>query len=198
MPSPITAANLLVAYVYGEQSPSISGWTTIFSVNPSEFLFGFAKIAAGGDTATLTQTSGAGAVVIGQYSGWSGSISDIVTATNTNADPPLDNPALSQDWLWVAVAGAFITSTGAFTGAPTSYGDFITASTGGGFATAVATADRALTASSEDPGTFTNTGTLNHDMSATIAIAPAVAAAAALPPQPWVVNQSAINRASLY
>jgi hypothetical protein len=202
MPSSIVAGNLLVAYAFDTNAgpPAMSGWTTIISINSSEFLYGFAKIAAGGDTGTLTSGSAAaGAVVVAQYSGWSGSISDIVVATNSsNSDPPLNNPAISEDWLWVAVGGAFITSTGAFTGAPTSYGDFVTASTGGGFATAVATADRALTASSENPGTFTSTGTLNFALSATVAIASVAAPVVAFPPQPWVVNQAAINRASLY
>lgn len=176
MPASIVAGRLLVAYVFNGAAPSLSGWTQIFTVHPTLFLTGFAKIAAGSDTGTVTTVSSNSiAAVVEQYDSWSGSISDIVTATSSTATPPLDNPGVSQDWLWVAVLGVLMSGGGAVTAAPTSYGDFVTAQTSGGVA--AATADRALTASSETPGVFTTTGTPNFPCSATIAIAPAAVAA---------------------
>lgn len=177
MPSSVVAGRLLVAYVYNQSAPSMSGWTQIFAVTNGLFLTGFAKIAAGSDTGTVT-TSSAVAIgaVVAQYDGWSGSISDIVAATNSsNGDPPLGNPGVSKDWLWVAVLGVYITASGVITGAPTNYSDFATGiGAAGGNGIACGVADRALTASSEDPGVFTSTGTPNLPMSATIAIPPFV------------------------
>lgn len=172
MPGSIVAGRLLVAYIFNGSTPSMSGWTSIFAASGTLRLSAFAKAAAGADTGTVTTgTASSIAAVVGQYDSWSGTISDIVAATNTsNGDPPSDNPAVSKDWLWVAVLGVLMSGGGVVTTAPASYTDFVTAQTTGGVAVAVA--DRALTASSEDPGTFTTTGTASFPLSATICIAP--------------------------
>ncbi len=194
MPGSIVAGRLLVAYVFSGTGASMAGWTQIFSATNSLALKGFAKVAAGSDTGTVTYTTGTSiAAVVEQYDNWSGSISDIVAAAASGADPPNCNPAVSRDWLWVAVLGGLLGSGGTVTAVPSGYADLAGAQTTGGVS--VTTGDRALTASSEDPGTFTNTGTLNFPISATIAIAPFVATSA---PQPWVINQSAVNRAYNY
>lgn len=173
MPGSIVSGRLLVAYTLTGASPSVSGWTQIFTAPSTFTLSAFGKIAAGGDTGTVsTPGTSTIAAVVAQYDTWSGVLADIVAATNaSNSDPPLDNPGVSKDWLWVAVFGAFIGSGGVITAAPTNYGDLVSSRISSGVTVAIA--DRALTASSEDPGTFTNnTGSLTFPISATICIAP--------------------------
>lgn len=197
MPGSIVSGRLLVAYTLTGASPSVSGWTQIFTVAATLTLSAFGKVAAGGDTGTVS-TPGTSTIsaVVAQYDTWSGSVGDIVAATNaSNTDPPNDNPGVSKDWLWVPVFGTLIGSGGVVTAAPTNYADLVTSRTTTGITVAIA--DRALTASSEDPGTFTTSGgSFTFPLSATIAIAPAVAAAVLPTPQP--LSRAALVRSYHY
>lgn len=175
----------------------MSGWTQIYTVTSTIILTGFAKIAAGSDTGTLTTVASVGSVVVTeQCDGWSGTLADIVVTTAASADPPSDNPGVSKDWLWVAALGVFLTGTGTITAAPSGYGDFVTAGSGGTSSLNVATADRALTATSENPGTFTTAGTQNFPISATLAIAPLVVSTTLPIPQP--LSRAALVRSYHY
>lgn len=196
MPASIVAGRLLVTYAYTVNGvSSMTGWTQIFVVTSTVSFAGFAKVAAGGDTGTVT-TAGAAAMgaVVGQYDWWSGTISDIVCATFVGADPPNDNPGASKDWLWVAALGAALSGSGTITAAPASYGDFVVAAAGTTTVVTTGTADRALTASSENPGAFTNGGSPAAPLlSATVAIAPWP-----LGPAPLVMPSQAAMQASIW
>jgi hypothetical protein len=180
MPASIVPGNLLLL-VLGDNiasgSPSISsGWTSVGSTNVSTFLFVnvWAKVAAGGDTATITlPASSPGGVIVYQISGWSGTIADIGYA-GASGGSPVNPPALtmtagSQDYLWFAVAMAGGVASQP-TGAPANYTNLTTFGSASGY---VATAQRDLTASSEDPGAFTG-GSGSATIGATIAVAPSV------------------------
>lgn len=144
--------------------------------------------SASASTATFTWTGGNTVAIVrvvrisGSHSSDAASISSFGTGTNANPDPPSLNPAASKDWLWLAIAhwSHFFGSDRARTAVPTNY----TATTDhdiqpnlGELETSLAY--RALTASSEDPGTFTLNGSAQAWRSVTIAVPPAAVAASA-------------------
>lgn len=174
MPASIAPGRLLLACVHYAPNQALSGWTPIAGATATYRQGIWGKVAAGGDTITMTGSSLAYAAVIGQYDNWSGNLADIVASVISGTDSPLLTPGASKDWLWVATRSDILTGTGAITTAPSSYGDLVVAANAsGGTSITLATADRALAATSEDPGPFTNTGTTNIPFAATIAIPPA-------------------------
>jgi hypothetical protein len=113
-----------------------------------------------------------------------------VATNNTNApDPPTVTPTGgSKDYLFLA---CFASSAGRITTTqPTSYNSTRTEGSNSGTTTnvGIGVADRALTASSENPGTFLTTGgTTEEVVAGTVAVHPTAAAAAAslvIPPMP--------------
>lgn len=72
------------------------------------------------------------------------------------ANPPSLSPSWgSDDNLWIALAGHAASSDNAFSAAPTNYTGFVnTGTSSGGSAASIGSGTRNLTASSEDPGTF--------------------------------------------
>lgn len=142
----------------------------------------FEKIAAGteaGTTPTWVASTGTTAVwQVIRVTGAHASTASEVTSTNgdaTNADPPSITPSGgSNDYLFVAVASNGATGeTVGFTAAPTSYtGLQSNGASSGGSSVNVATATRQLTASSENPSTFTPNSN-RFWAAATVAIYPA-------------------------
>ena len=81
------------------------------------------------------------------------------TGTTGNANPPIVNPATSSTWLWLAAMTLDLTTGNTITVAPSGYTmaeNHVSASSTTSVAGAVAY-KRSAAATSEDPGTFTNT-----------------------------------------
>ena len=81
------------------------------------------------------------------------------TGTTGNANPPIVNPATSNTWLWLAAMTLDLTTGNTITVAPSGYTmaeNHVSASSTTSVAGAVAY-KRSAAATSEDPGTFTNT-----------------------------------------
>jgi hypothetical protein len=145
------------AYLIDEVA-SGRGWFEITAASSSSLrLHTYAKIALGGGNDVLTlrtvfsmrvaavcyQITGHGSYVGGGAS---------ATATSTNADPP--NASISgsaQDVLFLA---AMVSLNSVASAAPSSYGTLTTLTISGAF---LSSAERALNATSDNPGTFTNT-----------------------------------------
>ena len=110
-----------------------------------------------------------------------------LTTANT-ADPPTITPSAgSKDYLFLVAATK--DGVGATTAAPSGYTNLVTgASSGGGAATnaTVAGASRQATTASENPGVFTHAAATTGGLVFTIAVSPAVAAAAQTVPVPSV------------
>jgi hypothetical protein len=173
IPSSIVSGNLLLAVCAAlhNTSLSMSGWTQVGTLVGSNALAVFAKTAAGGDTGTLT-TSGSAetfGVTVFQVSGWSGSISDVGFAGGVQSsgapNPPSLTMPVSADYLWFACGSA----GSACTAAPANYTNRINSPTASGCI--MNTAQRQLTATTEDPGAFTGGFTASSGV-ATLAIAP--------------------------
>jgi hypothetical protein len=142
----------------------------------------FEKIATGsegGTTATWVASTGTTAEwQVIRITGAHVSTASEVASTSgdaSNADPPSLTPTGgSKDYLWIAVAGNGATGeTTGFTAAPTNYTGLQSNGTSSGGSTAnIATATRQLTASSENPGTFTPNSN-RFWAAATVAVYPA-------------------------
>lgn len=182
MPASIVAGRLLLAFcsIDGLRlTPTASGWLLkgVDGYNGgtlSQTIAVFARAATGGDSMSLVPgASETHASVVYQIDGWSGDLAKVFVAVNALLDPPTLAPADgSQDYLWFAAAASSITTV---TGAPTNYTNLQAPTSGttlGGSVLGVA--QRALTAASENPGTFTGGG--SNGASATVAVAPAAAA----------------------
>lgn len=174
MPASLVAGRLLLAACQGGALANLgaTGWTTITGspfVGATYKIYVFGKIATGSDSMSVTRSAFSGLnVITHQFGTWSGSLSDIAFAGIAGADPPSLTPAGgAKDFLWMPIVAA--NPATATTGAPTNYSQLISsANAGAGWV--LSTAQRALNASSENPGTFTGGGTTNA-AAATIAIA---------------------------
>lgn len=196
MPASIVAGRLLLAQCAAASffvpTPS-AGWTTLVlnTQGSGRRQAAYAKIAAGGDSLTVTY-SGADflSAITYQIDNWSGSISDLVSASALSTmDPPSVTMGANADNLWIAACY----NNASISAAPTNYSSFITQSYGGGM---VATAVRTLTAATEDPGVFGGTST---DPSVwTIGVAPASGGGGSttVPPQPVVMPSMAAHQAA--
>lgn len=197
MPASIVAGNLLLMFAginIASGSPTISsGWTAVGNTSngPNLSLHVWAKVAAGGDTATITvPSSSPGGVTTYQISGWDGVIADIGyagAAVSAPVNPPALTMASTKDFLWFAAAtqGGF----SAPSAAPTNYTNLVNAGTSAGF---LGTARRNLTASSDDPGAFS--GGSGTAVGATVAVTPTAAGVSVRP----VIVRQAVMRAAYY
>lgn len=197
LPSTVNADDLLLMFAVAESADSEiltepSGWTEVYNVSGS---FGSTNVAtcwalkADGteDGGTATYTAGGNTTsccVVARISGWSGTIGDI-EHTQTNAgtnssspDPPNHAPSGgSDDYLWLAVMQNIDDDEGV-SAYPTNYSINQTSQVTGGGANdggAVGIAGRQLTASSQNPGTFTTTGN-DVWVATTLSIPPSAAA----------------------
>lgn len=181
MPASIVAGRLLLAFVGASNditaTGAISAWTPVVSqAGTSGSVKIFGKVAAGGDTATLTGLSSATSrpcVVVAQINNWSGVLASLGSATAAStADPPSLTMSTSDDYMWIAAIRA---GTGTGVTVPTSYGGLVSASGAGGVG-CVSIATRALTATTENPGAFG--GSLSAPLiAATLAVPPVLAPA---------------------
>lgn len=195
LPASIAAGETLVVVVASKAltgEAAITGWTRFADValvtGSNASLHAFWKKATGseGATATLTFTTTSTRVAVIAYR-VTGATDPTVTppeattaslANSINPDPPSITPSGGpKDFL---IFAGFSSSHGRITSAvPTNYGSGQTAGPNNGTATNIGggVAQRALTAATtEDPGTFTTTGTaVEETASVTIAIHPAAA-----------------------
>ncbi len=188
LPAGISAGELLIAFVAskaGTGEAQIAGWTRFLDARLAQgstaTIHGFWRVADGSESATVdltTTTSTRVAAVVYRTDASTSTPPEAATAGAANSNTP-DPPSLaptggSQDYLWFAL---FASSHGRITSAvPASYGGSQTAGDNSGTAThiGIGVAHRALTAASEDPGTFTTTGTgVEETIAATVAVYPA-------------------------
>lgn len=171
LPAGIASGDLLLVFAVFNAAPTVtdpSGWSVLASNNSSgDVARIYAKIADGSEGATVTVTlSGnqrahaASYRITGNRNGVTSSEIAVSTAVDADTATP-DPPNLTPSWgsaenLWIAVD---LCSSSAFTfsGYPTNYslGQLNAQSGNNNNATAVSVAARLLTATSEDPGSFT-------------------------------------------
>lgn len=169
MPSGIAVGDLLLAFAFlqGTAITASTGWTQVWNVSNgvNNSLACFARIADGGANDTITWT-GTGefcsSILRVSPHGVTNIGTDLKSATvvggSTTADPPSLNAGSSLAWLWLAVAGGRTGISGVvFTAVPTNYTSQSVQNSAGATAAGLAVASRQLTATTEDPGTFTNT-----------------------------------------
>lgn len=160
MPTGITAGNLLICIFSVDGAPTCtasSGWTKLGQASYSTVVTQaiFYKVAAGGDTLTITTSvveqsshivlriAGAGSTITGTPA----------NGSSTNSNPPSYNAGSSKKYLWVATRGG--DSTIVPTYIPTNYSSgtqYAAAGTGGA---STSTAARQYEIQTEDPGTWT-------------------------------------------
>lgn len=190
MPASIASGDLLLAFVEVRNAGTwtkAAGWTDITSLSQTGGgggvgkLNGFYKIAAGtesGTTPTWTASiSTTGEWQVYRITGWHGTTPPEALTTSGDAsaaNPPSLTPSWgADDTLWLAVAGHTAGSTAAWSAGPASYSGFQNdGASSGGSAVSIASAYRQLNAASEDPGTFTVSGSNRFWAAATIGIRP--------------------------
>jgi hypothetical protein len=190
LPASIVAGNLLLV-VFGNDSSSTpntpSGWSKIgLTVTNGDTLTVFAKIASGGEGASVVVTLAAAATepsasiayqISGNRNGVTTSELQLVIQSNGAAGSTADPPNNAPGWgvveiLWLAICGQSRGDT-TVTSYPTNFSlNQLSSGTGFGAGTRVSTAARLLSASSENPGVFTLSDALNTCVVATMAIRP--------------------------
>jgi hypothetical protein len=141
-----------------------TGWSSLsLDTNGASNLVFLYKTATGSEGATVTFTTGnsvKSASVAYRITGWQGTPEKgtAAGASSTNADPPSITPSWGSDAdLFLAAYAAGTTAVAS--AAPTNYTSLLTAAASAGSSASVSAAQRNLTASSDDPGTFTNAST---------------------------------------
>lgn len=164
MPS-ATPGNMLIAFFSVDGNPTCTasaGWTKLGQASNSTIVTQavFYKIASGSDTLTVTTSASE------QSSCITIEVSNARTITganangsSTNSDPPNLAPTYSLNsysinYLWLVSRGG--DSTTVATVAPTNYSNLQTQAAGGTSGASTNTAERTLSATSENPGTFTS------------------------------------------
>ena len=209
MPTGITAGDLLLAFGALDNPTTAvlaaSGWTELFTIanptSPPVRLSCWGKIAAGGDTLTVTTapTSSQDYVVtILRITGhavtdllWSIKKATMFSSASGNADPPSLDATMSQGWEWLSVAAVDMTNAAdAVTAVPTNYTLVGTHQKSAASTSSVglSVARRDLVAQTENPGTFTNTS--RAFVAATLAI-PSTTVPAAVPGTPTGLTPTA-------
>lgn len=185
MPATVNAGDrlvMLLAPASSSQGNTPSGWTTLYEASTS--IAAYEKIAdgsEGGTTAGITQASGRWAAQVYRLTGCSqltaSAVSTASTATN-NAAPNSNSvtPAWgSAENLWISFTafGHFFGTNRTISTWPTNYTSTTTAdANNAGGEVAAGSGYRLLTASSEDPGAFALSGTIQGWRAITIAVPP--------------------------
>lgn len=173
-PAGTTAGDLIVVFMNSVNiSSGPSGYTLISSTDDS---VAYAKIATESDTFTATlsgATDGWAAVAFRITNVWGATaVSDIVlgTATSSTATPILNPENRNTYYLWMTSEGW--TNTGNITAAPSGYTNFVTVESDDGDSGehGIAVASKPLRAIDENPGEFTESGTVSNSEFMTIAI----------------------------
>ena len=187
MPSGIVAGNLLIAFASndstGGTNMGISGWTQLSHTQYTGNVVSFgiwAKIAVGGDTATLTGAAQDYAACVVRITGHgvSNIATDIkvgtpATGSSETPDPPSLDASTLRRWLWIASNGSDDDDNNA-SYAPTNYTPVAQVeSAQSTSSTMVQVAYRITDAQTENPGTFALTsGQAEEWIAQTIAIPP--------------------------
>lgn len=189
LPASVSAGDLLLAMLgtlggigFGSMSPT-SGWDEV--LDNTEAVVEKAT-ASGGETTVQFQSANTVTSAHNAYriSGQRGDV-EIATADNTRDPPDLTPTWGSANTLWIAgvVAADILGGTIDVTAAPTNYSGLIKSNQvlQGGVNYLLASAWRQLTATSENPGSFTLTGTgiAQGTFAFTIAVRPAGSAGGA-------------------
>jgi hypothetical protein len=174
LPPDIEAGELLLVVFSTDANESVSasaGWTVLSNVSQSTNVTGaiIYKVAAGGDTLTLTTTAEQSAHIAYRIANYSGvPTASSTTSTGADIDPTSHSPAGgSDDYLWIAaLAGADLNDTQA---APSGYSFWRQVDPATGSGGRVDSAVKFATGASEDPGAWDNVAT--NRVAFTIAIA---------------------------
>ncbi len=159
MPSGITAGDLLIIVFSTDGVADITitagDWIELSQAQGSGVSSGiFYKFATGSDTATVATGSEQTSHIVYRISGASMPYIAQTTGNSTNSDPPNLDTGTSRNYLWLATATH--DSTVVASAAPTNYSNLHTQAAAGTGGASTSTAERAATASSENPGTFTS------------------------------------------
>ncbi len=184
LPGGIQAGDLLIAVVEDRNAPSYTkptGWSDLFTQAGGGSvgqLRGFYKIADGTESGQVTFTAGATTTAIWvsfrikNFHGTQAPEAATASGDSTNADSPSLSPSWgSEPTLFLSIAGHAAASAAAFSAGPSGYSDFLCkGASSGGSAVSIASADKKVTAASENPGNFTASGSNRWWAAATIAI----------------------------
>lgn len=159
MPASIVAGNLLVMVVTrsgGTITSEPSGWTRLAGTLGTNIVV-YAKVAAGGDTASITIDSAVDlAASTLNIKRWLGSLSGVaVSSFGAGISTAPDPPSLTAGWtdrsLWLAA----VVAPSADPGTITNPANYVAAGSAGTAATQVKIVQRNLYATTENPGAFT-------------------------------------------
>lgn len=188
MPESVDSGDLLISLVEVRNSGTWTvppGWTEFAAQTGGGGgvgeLTAFYKIADGTeDSAQVSWTASAGTTAIWHtrlITAWDGSTAP-EAATTSGDSSAADPPSLSPSWgsantLWIAVAGHAAASASAWSAGPSGYSDFLNSgASSGGSAVSIAAPYLYNTASSEDPGAFTVSGSNRFWATMTIGVKP--------------------------
>ncbi len=144
-------------------------------------LSAFYRIADGteGSSATWTASGGTSAIwQVRQVTDWDGTIAPEISSGTSGDVSGADSDSLSPSWgsadtTWLSIAGHAAASNAAWSAGPSGYSDFTNSgASSGGAAVSVASAYYQNAATSEDPGTFTPSGSNRYWAAFTIAVKP--------------------------
>lgn len=189
LPASIVSGQLLIALVEVRNSGTWTkptGWSDISTLSQTGGgggvgkLNGFYRIADGTEGSTATWTAGTSTTGIWQVlqiNNWDGTAPPEATTTSGDssaANPPSESPSWgAANNLWIAVAGHAASTTAAWSAGPSGYDSFEDdGASSGGAAVSLATAVNYTSASSEDPGAFTVSGSNRFWAAATMAVKP--------------------------
>lgn len=152
---------VLVVGVDGASTVSVSGWTqllggTITDGTSAVGIAVFWKTAAGGDSATIV-TSGSTLTShsVTRYANAGTPVATSATGNSTNANPP-DTGALASGNYHIQAAAALDSASITLTGLPSNYTGGATVYPVGDTGVILVNANRQITGTSENPGTFTS------------------------------------------
>ena len=188
LPANIQAGDLIIAFVAADSGAGAmtwpSPWVEIKDDAGTGFQFSVGYLIASGGETTVAVTHGSersNHLAI-RITGWHGTTPPEITAVASGSSTTPNPGSLSPSWgaadtLWIAVLGCDNTTTDPFpiTAWPTNYDSNHLSNNTATSAADVAIATRELNATSDDPGTFTMTGTETWN-AYTIAVRPAASA----------------------
>jgi hypothetical protein len=202
MPATVTAGDLLDSIFLntGTATVTATGFTSRGTQTNTDRQTHFEKSAVGTEDGTnVNHLTSANAFAIAhvrriEAGSWSGDVADIevtfATGTASTPNPPAHTPTGgSADYLWI-VAGTKVSGT--ITAAPTNYTGLVNGSGGDN----MGSAERVLTASTTDPGTFAGSTSAAY-IAATKSIPPVGGTPATVTPATVAITATAPTAAAL-
>ncbi len=186
LPPGVAAGELVLAFLGTDSGAGANTWPSPWVELKDDAGTGFEAgiaylIASGGETSvTVTHSTERGNAIAMRISGWHGTTPPEVTTAATGSSTTPNPGSLTPSWgaddtLWIAAMFADDSAVPfPVTAWPTNYTDNQTQGSTAASACDVAIATRNLNAASEDPGTFTMTGTETWS-AYTVAVRPAAA-----------------------